>query len=783
MVRRPVAGLLLGVLLMPIVSPVRLYPREALRRLYATEAIRPDAPAGGNVGGVPFIPAVFGPQARVMVEAAFGANLAAEPQMWNWYDITSSVRQADGQRVDVTPMGRGDEASQAQPAGCSFELDNTSGDYTANDPRSKWFPYVRLDTPIRVTLNLTGYTADGSIRFQGYANGWTPSWDTSASVAVVTVSASGILRWFAKPKRAARSALYRAISRTTPAAWWPLEGGKLVHDPVAVFGTDLVAAPASLFSHADTGSVSGAVDGPAGASQAVDMSGGGQLTGYVTGTSGTSWRIAFAFQYRNPVDATESSDVITIRTVDSAGNPGWWRFNAAPSGANNWFWEFGIENPPNTFSDSASPALDDGAWHWVEIAAQDGSGTNATYTLTIDGVLAASGTNRGVIKAGSVRSIVVADSGDLDGASHLVVWPTNAALPVDTYAAFRGYAGETATARIARLCAEEGIPVTIVGTTNTTMGPQGADPLLTLWRECETADHGTLYDGRGPGLAYASRAARYNQAPAVTADMAADPPQVGDPFRPVDDDQRVRNIVKVDRKNGSEVTVEKAAGPLGTATVGAYDGQETLNVDSDAVLAQHGAFLTGLGVVDGFRYPNLNLDLGAVPAIAAAWLAAQVANRIDVTNVTTQATQHPPDDVSLLLEGWAESFNPRRWTVGAACSPYRPYEVHQVEAAGNRGRVDSAASSLAAAVASGATTLSVAVADGVLWRTGTPPGGSADIQVTIGDVGAGERMTVTDVSGAGSPQTFTVTRGVNGINRDWPAGATVRLWRPGRWAL
>jgi len=42
----------------------------------------------------------------------------------------------------------------------------------------------------------------------------------------------------------------------------------------------------------------------------------------------------------------------------------------------------------------------------------------------------------------------------------------------------------------------------------------------------------------------------------------------------------------------------------------------------------------------------------------------------------------------------------------------------------------------------------------------------------------GERMTVTGITGASSPQAFTVARGVNGITKSQVAGTDVRLWQP-----
>jgi hypothetical protein len=44
-------------------------------------------------------------------------------------------------------------------------------------------------------------------------------------------------------------------------------------------------------------------------------------------------------------------------------------------------------------------------------------------------------------------------------------------------------------------------------------------------------------------------------------------------------------------------------------------------------------------------------------------------------------------------------------------------------------------------------------------------------------------MTVTDISGSSSPQTFTVTRSVNGVVKSHAIGDPVRLFTPYRVAL
>jgi hypothetical protein len=119
------------------------------------------------------------PNARLAVEVAFGADLTADPATWVWYDVTTDVMFTGG-LVNITPMGRGDETSKAQPAGCKFQLLNTSGAYSKANPVSPYYPNVRRNTPVRarVTLdNVTWYT-----QFQGFANGFVPAWNTKGNV-------------------------------------------------------------------------------------------------------------------------------------------------------------------------------------------------------------------------------------------------------------------------------------------------------------------------------------------------------------------------------------------------------------------------------------------------------------------------------------------------------------------------------------------------------------------------------------------------------------------------
>ena len=86
-------------------------------------------------------------------------------------------------------------------------------------------------------------------------------------------------------------------------------------------------------------------------------------------------------------------------------------------------------------------------------------------------------------------------------------------------------------------------------------------------------------------------------------------------------------------------------------------------------------------------------------------------------------------------------------------------------------RWSSDGSTLGAGVDATETALTVVTMTGPLWTT-------AAARYPMAGRLRGEKITVTAVSGTTSPQTFTVTRSVNGVTLTHPAGTTFELWRP-----
>lgn len=707
--------------------------------------------------GVPFLTDEFGPLARLAVEAAFAADITSgEPQLWNWVDVTADVRYADGGRVSISPMGRADESSSAQPAGCAFQLDNTSGDYTAYSTASKWSPYVRRSTPIRVRMTLDGTT--WFIRFQGYATGWKPGWDESAAVATVDVAAQGVTRRLQQGSSPLKSALTRALLAAGPTAYWPLDD----ESGAAQIASGLPGGVPMTFSD---GIELGAYTDLGGAVRAANLGNGSMVATLantaVPAAADRSWVLSFSMKYTEPLNASVPEASYPLIRFNMSGDINYVEvrpitkdvdafFYVAAAYSNGTGTTFGISYQSGTSTD-----ISDG-WHNYQIVLDFKTATNTLRIgASVDGLFDPGiAFVPAVTRVSGIKTVEV-NREQFDwgvfGISGLAVYDGTTAL-TDSGAAYNGYDGESPTERIARLCTEELIPVEIFGTSETAMGPQRPGTFITLVRECEAAEQGVLYDGRGPGLSFVTRSMRYNLTAGLTVDAGAG--ELDFPFVPVDDDQRNVNAAKAERASGSSAVYDDELSELGWRKIGIYDTSVTVNVQSDLSLLDYAGWLVRLGTQSGFRYPSLGLDFRATPTLGTAWLASSVSSRIDVTNASDLATQHPVGTISLLLEGWSEELSPLDWTAHANTSQYGPWDVGTLDDAPD---LDCGASVLAADMTASSTSVSLAISDTCVWTHA-----DGDFVITIDQ----EDMTVTAAaaaSGSGSAwtQTLTVTRGAN----------------------
>lgn len=695
----------------------------------------------------------------VEVSLALGADLTADPGTWSWTDITAYLRLAGG--VEIT-QGRRDETDQSQPAQCRLVLDNTSGRFTPRNASGAYYPNIHLNTPLRVRVNPgTGLTT----RFTGFVDEWPIRWDQSGNEKHVEVTASGVLRRLNQgalrsgPGGTLRSALYREILSTSNlVAYWPLEGGSRATQVVSP-----VAGVESMWGDLELGGS----DGPGGSDPSLpSMESRGELFARIPYNGATSYRIECVAKLG--LEGQGGGDGPPILQWSTPGSISLWRIEATDTEFQVTYY---VGGSGTTILVSGAPAFD-GGWHHLRVDIAD-NGANIDTDFTVDGTLVDSTTIIGAgffwpEDIGLLTFATVEDQALPLGVGHIAVW-SDSSVSTNTPDAATGWTGEQASDRIARICAEEGIDATVSAGTGTELGPQPVDNLLAILQDAEATDQGLLYE-TGAGVAYLAREDRYNLSAAMTLNI--DSGHVQHPLEANDDDQRIRNKVTVSQKDGaSGVVYEDTSGPLGTAAVGIYDESVTVNIADEAQLYTHAGWRVNLGTVDDLRYPAVGLNFARAPSLIASWLAAGIGSRITVSNPPAEL---PVGSLDLQVVGYVEYFDKFNWSATLNTVPNRPYNVIVVDGTANTARLDTGGSKLNGAHNSSTTSLSVEVTGTALWDTADEPW-----DINIG----GEQITVTAVTGASSPQTFTVTRSVNGVVKSHADDAAITLWRPSVTAL
>ncbi|MFD7746700.1 hypothetical protein ACFV2V_13910 [Streptomyces sp. NPDC059698] len=180
----------------------------------------------------------------ILVEAGWG-GVVQWPWSITWTDITNRLDVIQG--VAIT-RGASDELSETQPGGCTMTLDNQDGALTPGNPNSPYAPWVRRNTPIRVSaLVYPARTGAGpwplSQLTDAFDDGRTDPTLWSASGGTVE-TAQGLLRLPLVPG---------VVSRYTSTRQWKLGGSsftlKLAKVP-ALAGSSV--ASVSLYLHSAT---------------------------------------------------------------------------------------------------------------------------------------------------------------------------------------------------------------------------------------------------------------------------------------------------------------------------------------------------------------------------------------------------------------------------------------------------------------------------------------------------------------------------------------------------
>lgn len=623
------------------------------------------------------------------------------------------------------------------------------------------------------TFNGAASISNRRTRFIGEVPAWPSRWDVSGKDIRVPVEASGILRRLGQGAKALDSTLRRRIPSYGPLAYWPNEGGASASRS---FSPIAGVAPLTLtrVTWASADSLPSSNPLPVLASSGIDLP---MMSGRIPApiSTLTSWSVNYIYRLDS-----EPATLRTFMRITSTGTVAEWYIQQrvdltriiglATDGTTVFTQDIGTGTDLyNQWVRVRFTATQNGGNVDWSILWQDVGGDAGAFSASFAGTVG---------RPTGVASPPDGYSADLDGMAigHISAWPSNTTAAYD--GAIDAWAGETAGERMTRLADEENLPFTLYGDPDTQeqVGAQRPDALLTLLGEAAEADGGILYERReSVGLAYRDRIGLYNQPVGLALDYTAEG-HVAPPLEPIDDDQKVRNDITVQRTDGASARATLDEGALSTAAppdgVGVYDDSVTLNLYDDDQVQQQANWRLHLGTADEARYPVVHVDLAAAPSLIDDVTDLDSGDRMTIDNLPAFL---PPGPADLLAQGYTETIgHPIDWDLEFNCTPGSLWTVGVV----GDDRADTDGSELAADIDADDTSLSVAVTDGPLWETDS---GEFPLDIRVG----GEVMTVTAVSGASSPQTFTISaRSVNGIVKSHLAGAGVlRLAQPTTIAL
>jgi hypothetical protein len=766
--------------------------------------------AGPAAGGGAFLSELFGGNARQRVLMAFGADLTADPDTWSWTDVTTCFLWEAG--INTT-IGRPPESTRITPATMTGVIRNDQpggGDWTVGNALSPRWPNVKENTPVLADLDVG---SGPSIRFQGYAVSFKPDTftvnDDGDRIAVVRFKAAGIARQMLQGKQRAKSPLRRLFEESSPApvAYWHLE------DPAgSAFAASGLPGGAPMTA---AGGSSGASAVSFGASQGrlqaeftgfevprvatdsfVSLGEGGSLSAPLPGpvVGATTWTVSF-IAYSWAYTGIAGSNLVLARWFTPGGTFARWDVVQSSLTGGIELIAYTAGGAATTLCATTFAPVDEYAY--MIIVTQNGA--NIDTTLWVARVITAgligevdTDSRAGTLAFPSAITLnpartAATGTGPADNQAadirfgHLGVWHElgpymfGVATSPDTgrvYGPWTGWIGEGAAERLRRLARKAGVPINIIGSSDAPMGRQPSGKTLDLMAEPEAVDGGLLLDGLGPGLTYVCRSHAYSRTADLTLDLAEG--QVQQPLRTEHDDLGRVNAFTASNPDGGERVFEKTTGDLGTADVGLYEDGGFFRTADESALYDIAAWRVSLGTVTGLRYPGAGFELAkeGTTQIAQQWLDTRPLGRIDALGLR-RGTADP--DGSFLLRAWSERWNSRQWSATTSLAPYDPWRIATVAAESSDSgeflwRATGGYSSLSADAEPGATSLTVATSAGPVWTT--------DVDHVAGLVieAGGLRIPVTAITGATSPQTFTVDG--SAVLKALPAGTSVDVWQP-----
>lgn len=606
----------------------------------------------------------------------------------------------------------------------------------------------------------TAELSDRLYRFHGELSALPRASDPSDTDRYAQATASGIMRRLSQQQSNAGSAMYRAYVRLDSslnlAAYWPMEDGKYATQigsglsggsPMTISGTPTLASNSDFAC-----------------SQPLPVVNGATFTGPVAGTGITWTDNVVRFLLEVPSGGDTNNAVLiryyttgTVHRVDliyGSGTGGSLTLSGFDAAGTQLFTSgaYGFTPSLNGVKMRVSADL---------VA----SGANITWQMqTLQGDSAesfASGTYD-TATIGAVTSVVINPGGALKSTviGQCSVQGKWDAL-LDMVNPLIAWLGETAGARFARLCSEEGYNCRIIGfpADSVAMGYQTPQTMPALLTECETTDQGMMFEPRQVlGLGYVCRSALYNQA--VTATAVWTSSELAAAFQATSDDLSTINDVTVTNADSSTAREVLASGAMSVQDppdgIGRVDTSIQVNASSDSDLATLANWILHCSTVDDDRYPSLPFDMARSQTPDTIPLL-DIGSYLQVTDTPEWV---PPGPVRQLCAGFTEALGPFGvWQIGVNGMPESPYEVAVVGTA----KADTAGSELAGAGMTATASSfggNASAGSTSLWTTDSS---QAPFDILMG----GERMTVTAVTGTAGQWLAGENAGFEGGTGTW----------------
>jgi hypothetical protein len=679
----------------------------------------------------------------------------------SWVDVDLHELSEDG--VTLTRDTGLASGSGASAGSCSFRMKDPTGKWSPRHPSSPYYGQIGKGTPLRVVTELIAGAP--STRFYGEVVTFQPSWGRDGSKsAVVDVTAAGTLRRIGLGASPLRSPIYRGRSTIGAdlVAYWSCEDGSN-------------ATAISAYSTAKAGTFTGS---PALGASSV-----------VLGSDPLPTIEDARFAFVVPSYTSTQAQVRALLALPASGVANGTEllrvnFVGGTLGRVTITWQTGgdlsmaVLNQSDTVLSTVVgtgllPA--DGKPYQLSLEVDTSGASVVSKVVTLQAGATsgiASSTTAAATTIGRAATVFVNDaSATMTGSTlgHVTVEKTiTSVFALDEQLV--GYRGETAGARLTRLCAEAGISFALYdGADTEPMGPQHSGSIEDLLRECEASDGGFLYEPRSStDLGYRARRSLMGQG--YNAVTYVD--NMLSPFAPVEDDSGTVNVATVQRDGGASATVTQSAGALGTAKIGTYEDSRTLSLATDARAALHAQWRLHLGTFDEARFPSVGWDFADPRILSDAPLVATLLNNVglssglDVSAIDTALPWLPPFNVRLIIAAMTETIQPKSYRIDLTCIQGRPWETDVWGASTARYALDG--TTVRTAATSGATSLAITTPDPG-W---THADGDFEVVVT------GEVMLVTGVSGSVPNQTLTVTRSRNGVVKAHSVGEVVDLAEP-----